>query len=48
MDEQKKTTTSPPEKIHEATKPAGQGELDKEAFEKARERLEFAAGFSKQ
>ena len=48
MDEQQKTTTSPPDKIYEATTPPGQGELDQEAFDKARERLEFAAGFSRQ
>jgi len=37
--------TSPPGgKTHEATTPPGQGELDEEAAEKAREALDRAAG----
>jgi hypothetical protein len=41
MEETPKTTTSPPDKIHEASRPAGQGDLDKEALEKGRERWEL-------
>ena len=38
-------STSPPGgKTHEATKPPGQGDLDREAVEKSREGLERATG----
>lgn len=44
-DERAKETTSPPGgKTHEATTPPGQGELDEEALDEARERLEQAGG----
>ena len=39
MEEKPKDTTSPPDAIHEATRPPGQGELDQEALDKGRERL---------
>jgi hypothetical protein len=39
------SSTSPPEgKTHEATKPPGQGDLDREAEEKSREGLDRAGG----
>lgn len=39
------SSTSPPEgKTHEATKPPGQGDLDREAVEKSREGLDRAGG----
>jgi hypothetical protein len=39
------SSTSPVEgKTHEATKPPGQGDLDREAEEKSREGLERAGG----
>ena len=39
MEENQKSSTSPPHPTHEATTPPGQGELDKDALEKGRERL---------
>jgi hypothetical protein len=44
MEENERSTTSPPEAIYEATTPPGQGELDEEALAKSRDRLELAAG----
>lgn len=44
MDEQTKNTTSPPDAIHEATTPPGQGEVDEAALEAGRRRLVQAAG----
>jgi hypothetical protein len=39
------SSTSPLEgKTHEATKPPGQGDVDREAVEKSREALDRAAG----
>lgn len=39
------SSTSPPGgKTHEATKPPGRGDLDREAVEKSREGLDRAAG----
>ena len=37
-------TTSPPDPIHEATTPPGQGDRDEDAIEKAEEKLEQAGG----
>lgn len=43
--ERRPSSTSPLEgKTHEATKPPGQGDLDREAEEKSREGLERASG----
>lgn len=43
--QQRPSSTSPPEgKTHEATKPPGQGDLDREAEAKSREGLERAGG----
>jgi len=44
MDEREKSITSPPQPTHEATTPPGQGELDKDALEKGRERLASLLG----
>lgn len=44
-DASRPSSTSPLEgKTHEATKPPGQGELDRDAAEKSREALDRAAG----
>lgn len=39
MEEKPKDTTAPKVPTHKMTKPPGQGELDKDALEKGRERL---------
>jgi hypothetical protein len=47
MDKEREETdlTSPPGgKTHEATTPPGQGDIDEEALEKGRERLDQAEG----
>ena len=44
MDEQQKSTTSPPDKTHEATTPPGQGDLDRDALEKSKDALYRASG----
>ena len=44
MEEKPKSITSPVNPTHEATTPPGQGELDKEALEKGRERLASLLG----
>ena len=44
-DEERPSITSPPGgKTHEATTPPGQGDLDEEAAEKSREKLDQAGG----
>jgi len=46
MEEKRTNTTSPPDPIHEATTPAGQGVLDEDALRKATEAWERAAGLT--
>lgn len=44
QEQHEKSTTSPPEDTSDATTPAGSGERDEEAIEKARDKLDQAGG----
>jgi hypothetical protein len=44
QEQEQRSATSPPEDTSEATTPPGSGEVDEEAVEKAREKLDQAGG----